>query len=221
MRGERILETEDGEIRILFTNQALAEAEQRMGKSVLAVARDLVNNQSGVIEVAHLLRTGIQSANNNGRVKSSVSLHQAYKIMDEVGFTVVMKAVLEAMTDVSDENEGKIARFRVNYRLPAGDQWAASINGFATWADDDYMETYFGITTSDAARSGLSRYSAESGFKDIGVALPVVYSPSNHWSFMGAVVYKRMIRDAADSPVVDDEGSESQLIAGVVAIYRF
>ena len=99
-RGERFLETEDGEIRILFTNQALAEAEQRMGKPVLAVARDLVNNQSGVTEVAHLLRAGMQSANNNGRVKSSVSLHQAYQIMDEVGFTVVMKAVLEAMTDV-------------------------------------------------------------------------------------------------------------------------
>lgn len=100
VRGEQFLETEDGEIRILFTNQALAEAEQRMGKAVLAVAHDLMNSQSGVFEVAHLLRAGMQSANNNGRRKNTVSLHQTYKIMDEIGFTVVVKAVLEAVTEV-------------------------------------------------------------------------------------------------------------------------
>jgi hypothetical protein len=111
-RGERFLETEDGEIRILFTNQALAEAEQRMGKSVLAVARDLVNGQGGVVDVAHLLRAGMQASNNNGRIKNTVSLHQAYKIMDDVGFAVVLKAILEAITDVlmysrNDDDDSK------------------------------------------------------------------------------------------------------------------
>lgn len=100
-RGERFLTTDDGEIRILFTNQALAEVEQRTNKSILAMARDLVNGSGALSDVAHLLRAGMQASNqDNGYRKEAVSLHQAYKVMDNVGFAVVLKVVLEAMTDV-------------------------------------------------------------------------------------------------------------------------
>jgi outer membrane protein len=55
----------------------------------------------------------------------------------------------------------------------------------------------------------------------VGVALPVTYSPWEHWSLMGAVAYKRLLGDAADSPVVDDEGNANQFVGGMLVIYRF
>ncbi|MEJ2729271.1 MAG: MipA/OmpV family protein [Deltaproteobacteria bacterium] len=128
---------------------------------------------------------------------------------------------LEAMQDIADGNDGAIVRLRGGYHLLAGKVWNASLNAFTTWADGDYMSAYFGINRRNSDKSGLKTFNADSGFKDVGVALPVTYSPWEHWSIMGAVAYKRLLGDAADSPVVDDEGNANQFIGGMLLIYRF
>jgi outer membrane protein len=128
---------------------------------------------------------------------------------------------LEAMQDIASGNDGAIVRFRGGYHIPISEVWNASLNAFTTWADDDYMDAYFGINRHNANKSGLKKFSANSGFKDVGVALPVTYSPWEHWSLMGAVAYKRLLGDAADSPVVDDEGNANQFVGGMLVIYRF
>jgi outer membrane protein len=128
---------------------------------------------------------------------------------------------LEAMQDVASGNDGAVIRLRGGYHLPISKEWSASINAFTTWADDDYMDAYFGISRKDSDRSGLKKFDASSGIKDVGLSLPVTYSPWEHWSVMGAVAYKRLLGDAADSPVVDDEGNANQFVGGALLIYRF
>jgi outer membrane protein len=128
---------------------------------------------------------------------------------------------LEAMQDLASGNDGAVIRLRGGYHLPISKEWTASINAFTTWADDDYMEAYFGINRKNSDRSGLKKFDASSGIKDVGLALPVTYSPWEHWSVMGAVAYKRLLGDAADSPVVDDEGNANQVVGGALLIYRF
>ena len=36
-----------------------------------------------------------------------------------------------------------------------------------TWADADHMNSYFGVSSLQSARSGYSRYDAESGVKSV------------------------------------------------------
>jgi outer membrane protein len=38
---------------------------------------------------------------------------------------------------------------------------------------------------------------------------------------MGLASYKRLLGDAEDSPVVNDEGDENQLMGGVLVTYTF
>jgi MipA family protein len=128
---------------------------------------------------------------------------------------------LEAMQDIASGNDGAIIRLRGGYHLPISKEWSASVNAFTTWADDDYMDAYFGINQHNANKSGLKKFDANSGIKDVGLSLPVTYSPWEHWSVMGAVAYKRLLGDAADSPVVDDEGNANQVVGGMLLIYRF
>jgi outer membrane protein len=128
---------------------------------------------------------------------------------------------IEAMQDIADGNDGAVVRLRGGYHIPINKEWNTSINAFTTWADDDYMSSYFGINRRNADKSGLKKFNADDGIKDVGIALPVTYSPWEHWSILGAVAYKRLLGDAADSPVVDDEGDANQFIGGMVLIYRF
>ncbi len=130
-------------------------------------------------------------------------------------------ASIEAMQDVADGNDGAIIRLNGGYKIPINQTLNLSLGVFTTWADEDYMEAYFSIDGADAARSGLHTFDADEGFKDVGLNLLASYKPWEHWGFMGLASYKRLLDDAEDSPVVDDEGDANQLSAGVLVFYRF
>ena len=130
-------------------------------------------------------------------------------------------ASVEAMADVADGNDGSIVRLNGGYRIPIDEALSLSVGVFTTWADDDYMQAYFEIDAADAARSGLQTFDADAGFKDVGLNLTASLKPWEHLGFMGLLSYKRLLNDAEDSPVVDDEGDANQFSGGVLVFYKF
>jgi MipA family protein len=125
------------------------------------------------------------------------------------------------VTDVSDEYNGSVWYFNGYYEIPVDEQFRLSLGAYTTWASDDYMETYFGVDNSDAARSGFRKYKASSGFKDAGMLLIGDYKFNQHWGMAGAVNYTRMLNDAGDSPLVKDAGDENQYKAIIAVTYSF
>ena len=87
-----------------------------------------------------------------------------------------------------------------------------------TWSDDKYMDSYFGINSTQSARSGLSRFNAESGFKAVGAELGFVYPVFESWEIRTMIEYARLIGDAADSPISKDD---DVLFGGVTVSYKF
>jgi outer membrane protein len=128
---------------------------------------------------------------------------------------------LELMKDVADGNDGSIARLRGGYEMPFSEVMIFNAGIFTTWADDDYMESYFSVSSSGAMASGLDTYEADSGMKDVGLNLSLHYKPWEHWGIMGLFTYKRLLGDADDSPIVDEEGYKGQIVFGTIATYRF
>lgn len=88
----------------------------------------------------------------------------------------------------------------------------------ATWADDKYMKSYFGISSKQSSRSGLPQYSAKSGLKSAGVELGFLYPVSENWALQTMIEYERLFGDAADSPI---SKSNNVLFGGVAVSYRF
>lgn len=106
-RGEGIIQAGNKEIRIRFDNRALAEAEQQMKKSVIGALRGFDGGESGITELAHLLRAGMQAARrgNNDKGKPA-TLIEAYGVLDRAGFATVANEVLVAVAAVLS-NDGK------------------------------------------------------------------------------------------------------------------
>lgn len=88
----------------------------------------------------------------------------------------------------------------------------------ATWADGDYMEGYFGVNPVQSAASGYARYDAESGFKSVDFVFGVIYPIAENWVVNARGGYSRLLGDAADSPIVRDDGRFS---GGLFLSYRF
>lgn len=99
--GEGIVRAGSREVRVKFNNRALAEAEQQMGKSVIGVAQGYAAGDSGVTELAHLLRAGMQAARRANRERGRpVTLNDAYTVLDKAGFAEVANVVMSAVGDV-------------------------------------------------------------------------------------------------------------------------
>ena len=110
-RGESIIKSGETEYRILFTNRALAEAESACGKSVIAIAQGFANGATGIGDVAQMLAVGLEAARKDARASGRpYTLGDAYRIMDEVGFTIAARAVMESVAAVlkfGNEEDGQ------------------------------------------------------------------------------------------------------------------
>ena len=87
-----------------------------------------------------------------------------------------------------------------------------------TFANEEYMETYFGVTDSQSASSGLPFYEADAGVKSCGLQIVALFEIDRHWGIQVMAGYDRLFCKAADSPIVKDE---DQYRAGAGLSYRF
>jgi outer membrane protein len=91
----------------------------------------------------------------------------------------------------------------------------------ATFANRDYMETYFGVTPAESLLSGtLAAYSPGGGFKSVGAEFTSRYEFAPQWAVRGEFIYERLIGDAADSPIVQ-VGNANQYTGKLGLTYTF
>jgi len=83
------------------------------------------------------------------------------------------------------------------------------------------MQTYFGVSNKDSRRSGLDRYNADAGIKDVGINLGLNKIINESWGAKGIVSFTQLLGDASDDSPVVDEGSEGQFFGAVMAVYSF
>lgn len=88
----------------------------------------------------------------------------------------------------------------------------------ATWASGNYMQTYFGVTPTQAANSSFTQFSAKSGIKDVDASLSFDYQYSKHWFGSAHLDVKKLTGDAADSPI---SLSDTQLSVLMMVGYHF
>jgi len=159
---------------------------------------------------------------DNNKVKRMREIDEAIELGGFIGYTMGSWHVsFIAAQDVSDSHDGMMATLEAGYTMDLDEGVKLGISVSTSYADDDYMETYFDVDLDNANRSGLSQYEADGGIKDFGAMVNLAYAPWQNWGVTGILGVKWLVGDAADSPLVDDEGSETQLFSGVMATYRF
>ena len=125
---------------------------------------------------------------------------------------------------IIDKVTGDDAGFQV--RLGAGTEQQISERATisatvgTTFASDDYMQTYFGVTPAQSAASvaGLPAFNASGGIKDVYFELSSELELSDRWLLRASGRYARLLGDAADSPVIE---TEDQLSGSIGLGYRF
>ena len=127
----------------------------------------------------------------------------------------------EVLIDVSSGHNGSLFTPSVSYSRPLNTRWNLGLGANVTYADGDYMSHYFSINSGDSARSGLKEFDADADFKDTALYASLSWVWTERWHVHGVAQYKRMLGDAEDSPIVDDEGDENQFFGAVALTYTW
>ena len=127
---------------------------------------------------------------------------------------------IDLLADISDTHDGSLVQGNLGYRMKLSGDLVLTPNAFLTYADDDYMDTYFGVNSANVGSSSLAAYKAESGIKDFGARIIANYTPWDRWGVTGILSYSRLLNDAEDSPIVKT-GDDGQMFFGLMGTYRF
>ncbi|HEY6716899.1 MAG TPA: MipA/OmpV family protein, partial [Reyranella sp.] len=129
---------------------------------------------------------------------------------------VILNASLTKFT--ANGNDGVVVNFGIGlpYKLTETTTVRASVS--ADWADQSYMQTYFGVTPTQAINSGFSQFNAGAGIKDVNFGLGLTQQLGSHWALVANARLARLTGDAENSPIVF---SKTQAIFMSAITYHF
>ncbi|MEG6507663.1 MipA/OmpV family protein [Methyloligella sp. 2.7D] len=114
--------------------------------------------------------------------------------------------------------EGLLASAGISVQRPVSERVILGAEAGATFADDKYMESYFGVDRKQSANSGYAEYKPEAGIKSVDAAVSATWLINEKWLLRGEQKFSVLTGDAADSPIVQEEfQSKTMLLLG----YRF
>lgn len=139
-----------------------------------------------------------------------------------VSFTLGPAAInLEISQDVARGHKGADADLSANFTLYRNERFAVGSVATLTWVSAAYIKSFFGITGTQSAKSGLATYRPGSGLKSGELGLVATYELSPHWEILGHATYKRMLAPAADSPLIAQRGDANQAVGSAFVVYKY
>ncbi len=118
-------------------------------------------------------------------------------------------ALMGNVTTALSGDYGTTVDVKYGSRIPVSEDTTLMGSIGTTWADEEHMSNYFGVSSRQSARSGYAAHDAGSGFKSVGVTAGVSHAITPSWNAGVTVKADQLIGDTADSPVVKNEFNPS------------
>lgn len=157
-----------------------------------------VNYEGGRLdhETGGILSSGDDRLRGLGNVDASVGLRGfvTYKLGPVYLDTAAIKYL-------GSQNKGVLVNVGASAPLAMTNRLIIRPHLGATWADDNYMQTFFGVSSLQASRSIFPMFSATAGLEDINGGLTIAYRLNKHWFWGADATATRYLDHAAKSPL--------------------
>jgi len=110
-------------------------------------------------------------------------------------------------------HKGLLVDLGAGYLTEIAPKWHLAAGAGITLANANYMQSFFGVTGAQAARSGYAVHTAASGARDIRANVALTYSVDQRTAVTTALYATSLLGDAKGSPLTRKRTSESGVIA--------
>lgn len=117
-----------------------------------------------------------------------------------------------------EDRDGLVADFGVHTGTQLAPRWRLGLGLGATWVNRAWMQSYFGITPEQSARSGYAVSMVDGGVRDVKLSTSLIHFINRDWAATLVVSATSLQGDAKDSVIV----RERNPVSAVLAVgYRF
>ncbi len=127
--------------------------------------------------------------------------------------------------DIGGVHKSYVITPEIDYATPLSRHALIDLTAEADYAGNGYMRRYFGVTPGGSAASGLPAFTPRAGWKDWAIIaltdVSLTGDLTHGLQLVAAASYRRLIGDAALSPIVSEAGTPDQWIGALGVAYTF
>lgn len=99
------------------------------------------------------------------------------------------------------DRKGMLLDLGVNYRLPYDDAQSFIFGVKTSYANRNYMQSYFGVDATQALNSGYAQYTPGAGIREVDFTASHMYKLDKQWMVMTGLNYGRLGSAAKAAPM--------------------
>lgn len=112
-----------------------------------------------------------------------------------------------------EDRDGLVADFGVQTGTQLAPRWRLGLGLGATWVNRAWMQSYFGITPEQSARSGYAVSTVDGGVRDVKLSTSLIHFINRDWAATLVVSATSLQGDAKDSVIVRERNPVSAVLA--------
>jgi outer membrane scaffolding protein for murein synthesis (MipA/OmpV family) len=125
------------------------------------------------------------------------------------------------LADLGDRYSGSNTSLFASFWAPASSNVLLGAGVAASLVSSSFNRTYYGVDAVGATTSGLPVYTPGGGLRQWSLWQAVIVRLNKEWAIGGGVFYQRLVKDAADSPIVRQHGDQNQWTFGAGIAYTW
>lgn len=112
-----------------------------------------------------------------------------------------------------NNSRGLLVDVGAAYAHPLSAQWRLGLGVAATFANAEYLQSYFGVDAAQSLASGYAVHTPGVGLRDVRANLSLTYQLNPTTVITTAVSFSSLQGDAADSPLTRQRSSATGILA--------
>jgi len=154
-----------------------------------------------------------RSADDYGELEGLEDIDATLEVGAQVGYIWPNVEAFGQLRYGLGGSESWVGEIGAYYVARPGDRFAVRIGPRLLFGSDEYSDTYFGVSSDEAAASGFEEYDPEGGLVSAGVEMIATYQLGETWWLEGRARWDQFQDDAADSPIVEQGATDQGTVS--------
>jgi outer membrane scaffolding protein for murein synthesis (MipA/OmpV family) len=99
------------------------------------------------------------------------------------------------------DSKGMLLDASLNYRLPLAENRFASFGIATTYANSNYMQSYYGVTAAQSTSSGYAVYTPSAGIREVSLTASYTYKIDRQWAVVTGASFGELGSAVKNAPM--------------------
>jgi outer membrane protein len=183
------------------------------GSEVAGASASLIERPTFKLNLGLRLDSGRKSGDDPALAGlPNIKRRATYTLGGTLNLTEYWSASATVSSDVKSTETGTVFSLGTGTSRRIAPNWIIGLNSSVSYADNHFMQIYYGVPQNLPPGSTLRPYSPGAGLRDIGVSASIRHQLGRHWVGFGQVGVGYLIGPAADSPLTQQRRQVSYMM---------